>query len=281
MVDYYSWELSGQLDVTVQSYEKDRKRYWENLGGWSDILYEQAERFAQAVLKNTEQLILAEEIDGDLSKLQYEMNRINKISELIKRINDIANMDIPSDERYKLIRDLAKECPPDPQDDESPLKLVWEKFMIDLSRDAIENIVEGASRIFQLYKLVLRSIPSPSTQQFLGRLSRCYIWGFDPECVILCRAVIDRGFYDFVPDDICEKHRKFHIDKKGVHYYTLAHRINASFQEGIIDKEIKQKAFTIKDRGDKAVHRQPGITKDVWGTIRDTVSVLEKISKQE
>src|SRR4030042_24154 len=278
MVDYYSWELSGQLDVTVQSYEKDRKRYWENLGGWSDILYEQAERFAQAVLKNTEQLILAEEIDGDLSKLQYEMNRVNKISELIKRINDIANMDIPSDERYKLIRDLAKECPPDPQDDESPLKLVWEKFIIDISYDAIGKIEEGAARIFQLYKLVLRSIPSPSTQQFLGRLSRCYIWGFDPECVILCRCVIDTAFKDRVTYEICEKH--FEKRRKRKYDFSLSDRIRAAQKEKIIDKEIAKKARRVKTRGDKAVHNQPGMTKDVWGTICDTVEVLEKIKRQ-
>ena len=35
-----------------------------------------------------------------------------------------------------------------------------------------------------------------------------------------------------------------------------------------------------KTRGDKAVHNQPGMTKDVWGTICDTVEVLEKITRQ-
>ena len=144
MVDSYSWELCNQLETTVQLYEEDRQRHQEDLGGWSAILYEQAERFAQAILKNTEKLVLAEEIDGDLSKLQYEMNRVNKISELAERINDIASMDIPCDEMHKLICDLAKECPRDPQDDESPLKLVWERFIIDISWDAVRKIEEGA-----------------------------------------------------------------------------------------------------------------------------------------
>ncbi len=276
MVDSYSWELSIQLEGTVQSYKEDRKRYWKNLGGWSDILYEQAERFAQAVLKNTEQLILAEEIDVDLSKLQYEMNRINKISELIKRINDIANMDIPSDERYKLICDLAKECPPDPQEDESPLKLVWEKFIIDMSNNAIGKIEVGASRIFQLYQLVLSSPPSDATQKFLGRLSRCYIWGFDPECVILCRAVLDTAFEKRVDYEICEKH----CEHRSRGRFSLDDRIDAAQKEKIIDKNIAKKARTVKTQGNEAVHRRPDKIKDVWGTIRDTVAVLEKITSQ-
>ena len=45
----------------VQNYEEDRQTYWENLGGYSALRYEQAERFAQAVLKNAEQLIPAQE----------------------------------------------------------------------------------------------------------------------------------------------------------------------------------------------------------------------------
>lgn len=276
MVDSYSWELSIQLEGTVQSYEDDRQRYWENLGGWSAILYGQAERFAQAVLKNAEQLILAEEIDGDLSKLQFEMNRVNEVPELVKRMNYIASMDIPLDEKRKLICDLAKECPPDPQDDESPLKLVWEKFIIDISYDAIGKIEVGASRIFQLCQLVLSSPPSDTTQKFLGRLSRCYIWGFDPECVILCRAVLDTAFEKRVSYEICEKHCKHRSRGR----FSLDDRIDAAQKEKIIDKKIAKKARTVKTQGNEAVHRRPDRIKDVLGTIRDTVEVLEKITRQ-
>lgn len=270
---FYKFDLNIQLGTAVDSYEEDRQRYWDKLGGWSATEYDQAERFAQAVLKNSEQLIPTEEINGDLSKLQYEINKINEVPEIIKRINDIAKMNIPWDKRRELICDLAKECPPDPQDDESPLRLVWERFIIDMSWEAIGKIVEGASRIFQLYKLVLSSAPSKSTQQFLGRLSRCYIWGFDPECIILCRAVIDTAFRDGIAKKICEKH----FGKRN--RYNLSDRIQAAWNEKIIDEDIAKKARNIKEWGNKAVHCQPNITKDVWGTICDTVAVLERITQ--
>jgi hypothetical protein len=244
------------------------------MGGWSAIKFEQAERFAKAVFKNSEQLIPIEEIDGDLSKLKYEIER--RPEEFDKRIFDILDLDLPSDKKNALICEVLKDYPPDPQSEDSPLKLVWERFIIDMSWEAIGKIVEGASRIFRLYNLVLCSAPCKSTQQFLGRLSRCFIWGFDPECVILCRAVIDTAFKDRIAPEICEEH----FGKPRHKYdFSLSDRIQVALDEEIIDEDIAKKARTVKTRGDTAVHKQPNITKDVWGTICDTVAVLERITQ--
>lgn len=220
-------------------------------------------------------MIPIEEIDADSSKLQCEINKSPEESE--KRIADISHLDLPSDKKTQLICEVLKDYPPDPQSKGSPLKLVWERFIIDMSHEAIEKIEEGASRIFKLYRLVLRSTPSKSTQQFLARLSRCFIWGFEPECVILCRAVIDTAFKDNVTQEICEKH--FGKRKKG--YFELIDRIVAAHKEGIIDDPIKDKAETVRVRGNIAAHRQPNVTKDVWGTICDTVAVLERITQKK
>ena len=272
---FYNYDLNIQLETQIDSYEQDRQSYWENLSGWSSIQYEQAERFAQAVLKNSEQLMPIEEIDGDLSKLQCEINKVNKLTELDKRIVDIVELDLPWDKKRELFRELAKDCPQDPQSEDSPLKLVWERFIIDMSWEAIGKIEEGASRIFQLYNLVLRSCPSKSTQQFLARLSRCFIWRFDPECIMLCRSVVDTAFKDNIANKICEKH----FGKRNSDFFSLIERILAAYKEGIIDDAIRDKAETVRLRGNKAVHEQPNITKDVWGTICDTVAVLERITQ--
>jgi hypothetical protein len=44
-----------------------------------------------------------------------------------------------------------------------------------------------------------------------------------------------------------------------------------------IDNKTKEYTIAVKKRGDKAVHYQPDITKQVWETICDTLMVLEKI----
>ena len=148
--------------------------------------------------------------------------------------------------------------------------------MIHISWEAVGKIEEGASRIFQLYRLVLCSTPSKSTQEFLGRLCRCYIWGFDPECVMLCRSVIDTAFKDSVAYEICEDH----CGKPFRGGFSLSDRIFAALKEGIIDEDIAKKARTVKQRGNQAVHRQPSIT-NVWGNICDTVAILERITQNK
>ncbi|MBA7623137.1 hypothetical protein ES703_30530 [subsurface metagenome] len=277
---FYEYELINNLEGQIDLYEGDRDTYWGNQSetGTIDftIEFDRAERFAKAVLTNAKQLIPVQEIDGDLSNLQYE---ISKPTDINKKLNDILNSDLLWDKKRNLMVELFKDFPI-PQCEDSPLRLVWERFIIDMSWEAIQKIEGGASRIFQLYNLVLCSAPSKSTQTFLSRLSRCFVWGFDPECIILCRAVIDTGFRDFVHYEICEKHGQYHTNSKGEHYYNLANRIIAAFREGIIDAWIKQKAFIIKERGDKAVHDQPGIMKNVWGTICDTIAVLERITEK-
>lgn len=280
-INHKEWDYEHDLPVylggAVDNYSQARKRHWENLGGFSAIEYDRAERFAQAVFKNSEQLMAAEEMDGDLAKLQNEINEVDKIPLYGERLFDILRSNLPEDEKRQRADELARQFPPEPQSEESPLKLVWERFIIDMSWEGIKKIEEGASRIFRLYTLVLRTTPSKATQQFLGRLSRCYIWGFDPECVILCRAVIDTAFRDVITDEICEKH----FGKLRHKYdFSLSDRIQAALNEKIIDEDTAKKGRTVKELGTKAVHYQPDITQDVWGTITDTVAILERVTPQ-
>ena len=272
---FYEHELINSLEGQIDLYEGDWDTYWGNQSEKLTIESDRAKRFAKAVFTNAEQLIAVQDIDGDLSNLQYE---ISKPTEINKRLDDIFNSNLLWDKQRKLMIELFKDLTM-PQDKDSPLRLVWEQFMIYLSWEAVGKIEEGAKRMFQLYRLVLRSAPSKSTQMFLSRLSRCFTWGFDPECIMLCRAVIDTAFRDNIADEVCEKYLK-HFGKNNRYDFTLSNRIQAARKEEIIDEDIKKKALRIKRRGDKAVHDQPGITKDVWGTICDTISVLERVTEK-
>lgn len=144
----YKYELINSLEIQINEYEGDRETYLgnQNETGTVDLAIDsdRAERFAQAVLKNTEQLIPVQEIDDDLSNLQYE---INKPTELNKQGDKILNLDLPWEEKRKLLWEEVLKDYSSPKDEDSPLRLVWENFMIDLSWDAVGKIEEGASRI--------------------------------------------------------------------------------------------------------------------------------------
>ena len=134
---------------------------------------------------------------------------------------------------------------PWPDNMESPLFPVWEKLFSDLASEALDRARDGVIRIFELYELVSRIRPSNSTQSFLARLGRCYIWGFDPECVILCRAVLDTAFRDQISEETCEKHfgkKRYNQD------FTLDDRIYAAVKDGVIDEETRDLAIQVKVR---------------------------------
>jgi hypothetical protein len=279
---FYEFDLIINLESIVGAYSDDRQFYWqtqenEKLGDVS-IRFERAERFAEAILKNTEKLIPEKEIDEELSVFQDEfqkyLSRWERLAKMtVDEFKDISKLPT-QEEREAAIREINKGIPEDPDCKESSLHIIWERFVIDMSWDAIGKIREGALRIFKLYELMLKSSPSEATQKFLSRLTRCYVWGFDPECIIMCRAVIDAAFKDRIPNKICKKY----FVENDSYDFTLSNRIVAAYKEGIIGKEIRVKAFDVKEQGDDAVHYKPDITKDVWETICLTLDVLKKIT---
>lgn len=166
---------------------------------------------------------------------------------------------------------------PRPDDMRSPLFPVWERLFSYLASEALDQVRHGVIRVLELYELVSRTKPSNVTQSFLARLGRCYIWGFDAECVILCRAVLDTAFRDTVGDMICEKHLgpgRYSKPRE----FGLNERITAAWKDGMIDEETWKLARDVKMRGDKAVHYQLDVTKKVLDTIRDTLRVIEMVT---
>jgi hypothetical protein len=276
---FYKGDLRYTLEAEIELYEQDRERYWsERLDDGEHSLlntaYEQAERFAKAVLSSAETLLVSDKTEVDAHTLGQEFQRIKNYPEFL---DHICESDKTLEEKKRLILEWIREQPPDPEDEGSPLRLVWERLFIDLAWDAVGKVDEGTRRIFKLYGLVLQTRPSLATQKFLARLGRCYFWGFDSECVILCRAVLDTAFRDAVEDGICEKRLRM----KREYGFTLNDRIWAAQKAGIIDRKTKDLAIQVKERGVKAVHYQPDITEDVFGTIRDTLTILEKLNATE
>lgn len=280
---FYEYKLKHQLEAVINEYENDREEYWsERLGDEEhsllDTAFEQAEEFAKAVFSSAETLVGSHKTEADVSTLDQEVQRIKDYDEYANSVfRQIWESDKTWEEKDRVVLKLIAEEPPDPEDEASPLRLVWERLFVDLAWDAVAKVDEGTRRIFKLYRLVLQTRPSLPTQKFLARLGRCYIWGFDSECVILCRAVLDTAFGDAVKGEICEKE----LGKKPQYDFTLHDRIQAAQKAGIIDRKTKELAIRVKERGVKAVHYQPDITTDVFGTIRDTLTVLEKLNATE
>lgn len=275
----YEFDLDLQLETKIQSYEDDRCQFWDEADPTDElavakVVFAQAENIADVLLKSANSLLQHAQIpdveiglgEDRISFLQHMQHIKNYKTELLQVYNKLG-LSPPPSEMYHL--EVAA------RPEEGPLKLVWERLCIKLAWNSVGLIRDGAFRILKLWELLIDIHPGKRTLTFLQRVGRCFIWGFDPECIILCRGVLDAAFRDAVSDDVCIA--TYPNRRQEDRDFGLSSRIVAAYKNKLIDKLTKRMAFAIKTRGDKAVHYDPHATKDVAGTIRDTLIVLRRL----
>jgi hypothetical protein len=114
-------------------------------------------------------------------------------------------------------------------------RLVEPQIRLDLARSQLSNMEDKAQRVVDLLAVMLEDQPSGRAAAYLQRVARCYIEGLDPECLVMCRAVLDSVFEEAVST----------ADVKGIlpserigGSVQLAHRIEAAERLGRINKSV-------------------------------------------
>lgn len=280
------YDLDVQLATCVEEFERDWKAYWAKRadgGDWgiSDRLIGHAERVADILLKDTEELAVVDSTTA-MSE-QFEVERTAFLSSMqtdaapLERL--VQEKTLPSEtlEQIKRLLDQIQRertYPSETPPKGTLLKLVWDRLSISLALDFVDTkLVTRTNRLLQLCDLLLQSPPSVETTKFLRRVSRCYVWGFHTECVILCRGAIDTAFQRTVADAICDKHG---LERTKIGH-SLANRIVAAHREGMIDDAERAAAFRVNANANTAVHRDPSEPSDTLTVISDTRNVVQKI----
>lgn len=288
---YHEYSLLGKLDEVISFYQNERHESWVFDVTDSRLFYEKAERISKAIIDASTYLSSLESSSTELESFRNDLKEYVELSipEIKNQIRDIR------DEKYDYyfrdgIKDLSElkktvklvssetqplrdKIPGKFDDEVFPLQLINEEITIKLAQDATNKIGEGIDRTRDLFLVSLFTSPRKPTRKFMERLSNCYIWGFDPECVMLCRSVIDTAFRERISVEGCEEI----LGKRRDSNYTLDDRICVAAKKGIIDESTKAIATEVRLRGNKAVHDQPDITKNVFDTIKKTVIVLERL----
>jgi len=285
--DSYKHELTDQLATTIQNYEDAREEYWKSKKNGMDWdtqkgIIAHADNLANLLLQGSKKLILQEPI-FDAEAFQEELISYNKeISDEISGFAEITKQKFPMlkfpDAIFKSLNNLIldEKIP----EEDSLLKLVWERIFVDLAWDTVKDrLIQGTNRLLQLAEVIVKvkAEPPESTLRFLCRVRRCFIWGFDSECIILCRGAIDTVFAEIISDQVCDKHKL----KKANYGHTLTNRIKAAHLEGIIDDQIKNAAFKINTPATEAAHKNPEFTIDAFKMIKDTLFVIEYLAKYQ
>lgn len=277
----YEWDLWVTLQTCIGTYQEDREKYADRVGATDPELarmFAEADAFAESLLEAAKDLVSADSTEAWEAQVAEELEAFSRKFQqrdrpLIRALQRYAATLGPQ-VISSLGAHLAATMDPEPPESDSALKLVWERLCISLAWEGVNMIDHGASRLLLLWSIIVQAKPTPATLQYLLRMSRCYTWGFYPECVILSRGVLDTAFRDYVADEVCERFYEPHEELD----FGLAKRISSAFKNGMISATGKKMAFAVKMRGDKAVHGDPHATKDVLGTIRDTLIVVRELT---
>jgi hypothetical protein len=69
--------------------------------------------------------------------------------------------------------------------------IISDRMSIDLAEAAVGQLAESTWRARRLLSFIRKHPVGYSAREFLGHAARLYVWGFEPECVIVCRSVLE------------------------------------------------------------------------------------------
>jgi hypothetical protein len=139
---------------------------------------------------------------------------------------------------------------------------------LEIARIFVVHTDEMAERCLELARIALQISPGEPVLQFLNRLGRCYIAGFFPESVVMCRAVLENA----VVEKFARERKPLPIPGPGKS--EMRARLNRAEEHGWLTRKQRDDAWAIWERGSKAAHRDPHVTKAVLDTIKTTVTLL-------
>lgn len=119
---------------------------------------------------------------------------------------------------------------------------------------------------------------SERARNFLKRLARCYLFGFDNECIIMCRTILDVEFEAEISSDDCIGKRETNkFNRNNQPLFDLYDRIFVAKELGRIDEITYKLADDVRKQGNNAVHKNPTPDIDSLMIIQNALTVIDKL----
>jgi hypothetical protein len=235
----YRYPLRYSLERAINQWENDRKESWAKLGIPGDI---------KNIIGSLE-----EAFGGRLLEKEEIFKIVEKFAEAVMATSKTL---APIEFERDLINYFYEET--------DLFRYAEERLEAHLAEDAIGKIEEAARRLTSLdYELyIIGNLHStPAVTDFLQLVMRSYLWGFDTECIILCRSAMENAIKNRVGSG-----------------YRLVDLIDVAKREGILNDETAKIATSIRLRGNNALHKDPNSTKDIRRTIKETVKIISVVA---
>lgn len=247
----YRRPLPVQIRQVVEAYQRDRQQYHdrftERVGPEAQETWRLVQCAAEAMLEGAEDLASRESVP--------------RLRELLARAR---RRFTPA---YKRLL----------------FRLLDEEMTIWLGHHVGRLIPEANQRLWEMLTLTETLSPSWRAAAFLRRVSQCYLMGFDAECMVMCRSVLEGEFEAEISNPQCREvlGQPRWTGYKPEALYDLRARIAVARKLGRLTVEAAESAEAVREAARRVVHRKPKVVGPTIDLIRKTVLVIRQLSDRD
>jgi hypothetical protein len=152
--------------------------------------------------------------------------------------------------------------------------IIRDGVRIDLALQAADVLLPNAEkRAADLIALIAHRKLSERAAAFLDRATRLYLWGFEPESVVLCASVLEAAYETrFSPMEMF----RLQIVRKGTEYEPHEYE-QAALAAGIFTKADKDLAARIRRARNDTIHNAPNTTVGAIEALQGTATLLDRL----
>jgi len=156
-------------------------------------------------------------------------------------------------------------------------------LQVAAARRVAADLSNRLTRASDLVWFALENRPSEAVAKYCRHLGRCYVAGLEPECIILCRSVLDAVLKDLMaelPETAIAQSEVMRGKRHGLPG-SLHQRILVAEELGVMSRTQAEAAMTIKNRGNTAVHHDPEATGQVFETVKMAMELVGGLLSRE
>ena len=256
--DEDGWSASNWLGAYASVMYNEYLDYWELQNVPNDSQLSDDQRAHFLALKE-----LADTLTPCLHSLSISPEAIAKVRRWLEHIGAAdAAAKLSPDTAAKITRAISSHA------------IIRDGIQIDLALYACDGLLAGAEqRAATLIELVGSRTLSDRAAAYLDRATNLYLWGFEPESVVMCASVLEAAYEErFTADELF----RLQIRKKGLEFEPYEYE-QAALAAKVFSLADKKLATRIRRARNDTLHNAPNVALAGAEALKATATLLTKL----
>jgi hypothetical protein len=247
--DYYNPEsggLTSLLEIMLDEYESDFRECWgmdrdqppDDLDAADWRLAKALDKVSRTALESVHALVVSPSIHETLDSIR------------------------PGDNRTEAIREAAQ------------YNITHHGLEVELARLAVGRVPVASERVHMLLLLVSNAKLGRRAAAYLDRATRLYVSGFDPECIVMSRSILEAALEDRLDD---EEMARLGFKKGKRQSFSLKEYIEAAAETRLFSADEQEWADDIRTAGNMAVHVTPGLEPMAFDVLMNVAILIRRL----